>query len=59
MTDAQDISNERQMVIDELRGKIRTLEIRGEQRYLSDSGFWCQRQLVAIDDVLNQLKGTK
>lgn len=41
--------------VEEMRGKANLIEVRSEARYLTDSGFWATKKLVAKDDVIDLL----
>lgn len=43
--------------VEEMRGKANLIEVRSEARYLTNSGFWATKKLVAKDDVLDLLTG--
>lgn len=38
-----------------IKDQLSKIEVRSEQRYLSESGFWSKRELIAKNDVLQAL----
>ena len=42
-------------IMSEARLKILRLDVKSEQRYLSDSGFWSKRELVDKNEVIEIL----
>lgn len=51
------LAEARRELVEEMRGKVNLIEVMSEARYLTDSGFWATKKLVAKDDVLNLLTG--
>ena len=46
-------------IVEEITHKVLRMEVKSEQRYLSDSGFWSKRELIDKNEVLASLNPTK